>query len=269
MSAGYGPLIFYLSALFQYLSGERLIGEIILVLAGFTTGYLLLFLLIYRISSRWQAAAAGTLIAVLLIPRFYKYYVVLGPAVFLYALPFVTTEKDKKLPFFMLGCTVAVNALFRFDFGIYCVFTAVLTLILLFARHKQPQLFLRQSALVICGIILPFLPWLIFLMTRGELTGVLSDIYRALSGRGGGLSLPAPVLNITDLPFTSGQAFSLLFYLMPLTPLLLLLHLQSLKNRKHTGLFLFLSSIFAYCLYLQALHRSDIHHFLQAIFPIG
>ena len=42
----YGPLVFYLSAVGQMISGGRLIGEVLIVVAGYYLAYLLLFYLI-------------------------------------------------------------------------------------------------------------------------------------------------------------------------------------------------------------------------------
>ena len=88
LGSNYGPLVFYLSAFGQLVSDGRLIGEIALVISGYAAGYFLLFgITLQSTKSRWLSFSLLAF-ALLLMPRFYKYYVVLGPAVYATALFF-------------------------------------------------------------------------------------------------------------------------------------------------------------------------------------
>lgn len=81
----YGPLVFYASAVGQILSGKRIIGEIILWLIGYAIAYVLLFRLLWLASGKRSVAIIFTILALIVIPKIHKYYIVLGPVISLYA----------------------------------------------------------------------------------------------------------------------------------------------------------------------------------------
>ena len=130
----YGPFAFLPNGLAQSWSGGKLIGEVILVVLGFTAAYLLLFALTYRLTRSRFLSFAIVFIALTLFPRFYKYYIVLVPFAVLFV-TYVYIESPTPQRAIAVGGIVAMSWLFRHDLGVYSGVTALVAW--LFSRDSD------------------------------------------------------------------------------------------------------------------------------------
>ena len=260
----YGPLVFYATALFQYLFNKHLAGEIILIILAFAITTTFLFILINKITGKSYLAFLTTLLFILLCPRFYKYYIVLGPIIFLSAL-FRFTRSSKITSAFILGIACGINILYRFDLGAVCVFTSFLVITII--KRSSFTDFCYSSIATLSGILITILPWLIYLSTRIELFEFFIKHFSQIKDMSSGLYLPSPKYHSNEALFTKLNSYFFLYYLFPLVPIALIASLPLHKSQRTPKIFLFACSIFSLLLFAQALHRSDIPHFLQAIFP--
>ena len=143
----YGPLVFYVSHLVDVVSGGRPAGELVLCAFAYVLAYTLMFLCARYLSSTLPALVA-TLCAIATLPRFYKYYVLLMPALVLMAALTYLRRPSRSRLVLISGC-VAIAGLFRADLGIYgaaCAATAVGTEA--FSTHSLRRAIRRGLALV-------------------------------------------------------------------------------------------------------------------------
>ncbi|MEN8154324.1 MAG: hypothetical protein ABFR75_09905 [Acidobacteriota bacterium] len=262
----YGPLVFYMSALGQLLSGTRLIGEVILILSGYLVSYLLLFYLTEKISDKFYLSFILLTVSLTLLPRFYKYYIVLGPILFLFTIYKYFTQNKNERWIFFLGAGIGVNLLFRFDIGFYTLLTGVLAL---FIKNKKTDLraimrALKKLFMAVSGVVIP---WIIFILIKGGSFQKFSELFSIVKGIGTRISLPLPVFDLSQQFYSDYNNFSLLFWLFRLLPFIVLLFLFLFRkeiNKNERGI-IFLFSVFAILIFVQALHRTDISHLLQVI----
>ena len=78
----YGPLMYYASGAAQWLAGGRVGGELVLVCLAYAIGYTLLFRLMLGLGAPRRLAFAMTLVAILVLPAPFRYYLFLLPIVF-------------------------------------------------------------------------------------------------------------------------------------------------------------------------------------------
>ncbi|MGH7785347.1 MAG: hypothetical protein ACRERC_00680, partial [Candidatus Binatia bacterium] len=120
----YGPLRYYPSALAQWLLGPRTLAELLLVTLAYAAGYTLLFTLLWEVSGRRAVAALLLAVALVLAPRLFKYYVMLGPVLSLWA-AWRYIERQSSIFLVALAAMAVVFGLFRIDFGAFAGAAAV------------------------------------------------------------------------------------------------------------------------------------------------
>ena len=258
----YGPLTFYASALGQYLSHLRPIGETALIAGGFTTGYLLLFFLARQIVRSMAGGYLLLVCALLLLPQFYKYYCVLLPMLSLAGAYCYLRFPGRRWPVALLALSAAVSFLFRHDFG---VFSIVMTVALLAVDCEVP-LHRRVARLGVfsCFFLLFLAPWLLFLAAHGALLRYLRIIAYASFSMSKGLALPHPLLHWSS-PLLS-LAF-LLFFALPCLCLVLFFRKKGgFSTAQRKGLFA--AAALAAASLAQSSHRADYYHLLEGA-PAG
>ncbi len=267
--ATYGPLTFYASALAQIIFGQRFIGEVVLCTLGYVIAYVMLALLIYQITQKTQLAFFFGTLALLAIPRFYKYYVVLGPILTLW-LAWYYINKPKLGNIFWLAMAVALVGLFRADFGVYCTIS-VTVVVVLQPSYKTGRL---KRVLILWGeIFLVALPYLLFLAFKGGLEHYFSDMLAGGPGYARGMSLPFPMFQI-DQPLISGENLifiaTVFFVCFPIVSLLFcVMRWQYLEDTQRKIL---LVTAVLYSFSLFQVYRNDYFHVLQAAplaFPLA
>jgi hypothetical protein len=255
----YGPLVFYASALAQVFTGGRAIGEILLVVAGFATGYLILFTLVVRLTgTRWMGFVC-VVMALLMVPRLYKYYLILGPVAVL-AMTWAYLEERTTKRLVLLGASAGWLFLFRPDFGAYAGVVA------LFAVGRGDRPF-RRIGILAASSLGAVAPWLFWATTHHALVGYVRDTFLGSRSLATGMAVPMPAISFGSSFPTPGTTTSLLIGLFTIAPggaFLLLRFLGSGISAVRREQVLS-SCVLAQLDLIQAYHRSDYPHLLQAI----
>ncbi len=264
----YGPLTFYASALGQILSGNRLIGEIALIIVGYWTAYLLLFKLFYEVSKKVSISVICLSFALILIPRFYKYYLVLGPILTLYsAWRYIENKSTKTL--ICMGFAIAFTGLYRFDFGVYTVICGLSTIFVINYIRDNSEI-LKAIGVLLLSMLVFAAPWLLWVWYKGGMLNYLGDTLSGIIHQGEGLSLPFPRFRFNEsVTSNTNITFGLyvFFNIIPITSLATLYVLRD-KLKENEKYKLFVGIVLEQLTLIQATHRSDFGHLLQPI-PIG
>jgi hypothetical protein len=224
----YGPLTFYASALGQILSGKRIIGEIVLIVAGYLTAYLLLFELFYGASRKLSIASICLCFALILIPRFYKYYIVLGPIVSLYsAWKYIDSRSTKS--FLFMSFAIVITGLYRFDFGIYTALCGLTTIILVNLNQNIDNI-LKPIGIYLLVILGLASPWLLWALYKGGLANYFGDTLVGMLTQSGGLSLPFPRYKVSESVISNGNITFGLFVFYNIIPAASLAVLFTLRD---------------------------------------
>ncbi|MGE4605655.1 MAG: hypothetical protein AAEJ52_02815 [Myxococcota bacterium] len=261
----YGPLVFYASALGQWIGAERAVAEFVLQALAFALAYALLFRLTWAASGRFGIAFGSTLFAVTLMPRIWSYYLVLGPMLTLYT-AWRYVERPGRSSLALLAVAVAVAGLFRADFGVYCALGAFIAV----GTRPAPStaVRLRRVASLALAVFLCATPWLVFVAIRGGLSDYLFDSIGASAVVARVFALPFPGFNPHLIPFYRAEnALPILFPLVNLVPSAALGVLIATRGRfaAEQRAQLFCALAIAQGTLVQSLHRSDYWHLLQAI----
>lgn len=259
----YGPLTFYASALAQIVSNGRPIGEIALIVFGYAAGYTLLFVSMWQISKREWVAALFFLLALISLPRLYKYYIVLWPA---FSLLTIWWYIDKPAPrsIALMGLATAITGLFRHDFGVFVAIPAFLSIV--FHSGLPFQLRLRHLAYFTAATVISASPWLIWALLKGGLGRYFYESIFSSINHAAGLDLPFPVFQLTPLISRENGVFFayVIFYSLPFISLAAL-------RRNLTGVYslkVLVTVVMAQMTLMQSWHRSEFNHLLQSI-PIS
>jgi hypothetical protein len=257
----YGPLRYYPSALVQRVFGPRTLAELLLITTAYTIAYLLLFHLSWVASGRSLVSAALLVVALMLLPRLYKYYVVLGPVVCLW-MAWRYIERPTSTALALLAAAVVATGLFRADFGGFVGFASAVAVGTGpgTARERITRL-LHFAALC----LLLFAPWVLWLTLRGGLSGYFVDAFVVAPQHARAMSLPLP--RFAPPLLEPGNAVFLLFvvvFLLP--PMAFVVALRpgvcadACERRR-----IITTAVLAQAVLLHASHRSDFWHLLQAM----
>ncbi|MBI5825664.1 MAG: hypothetical protein HZB18_16675 [Chloroflexi bacterium] len=257
----YGPLTFYASAFTQIIFSTRVIGEIFLIVLGFSSAYTIFYWLMWSISRDRLLAFILLTILLVLVPRLYKYYIILGPALTLFFL-WIYVEHPSYKNLWMVGLAVVITGLFRPDFGIYMILSAAIAMLF------QKNFTIKKNFVNLfyfCGILLVIAsPWLIFVGTQGGLQDYLYNSTIGMVTTGVGMSLPVSVsqdiLSLKNLQLLAKIAFNLIPALS-----LFVFFLDSHAPDLSTRPILFALIVASQLTLIQGLHRSDYEHLLQAV----
>lgn len=258
--ATYGPLTFYVSALAQVFSGGRLMGEFILCTLGYAIAYGLLAVLMRRITNHIGLTCLFGALALLVMPRLYKYYIVLGPVVTLW-LTWLYIQKPKFTRLVWLALAVVITGLFRADLGVYCAVAATVAVFL--QSHNR----LKGVVGLWGSIVLFAVPWLGFLAFWGGLRRYFYDMLAGGLNIATGMSLAFPTFRINQMVFSEGNLFFITSVLLACFPVLvwffLALRWRSLEPMPRSML-VCAATLYTLCL-VQAISRFDVPHISQTL----
>ena len=264
--SSYGPLVSYGSAFGQYLSDNRLIGEISIIILGYTLAYMLLFYLTLKFTKSNIYSFLLLMFLVFLMPSFYIYYIVLGPALTSTIL-YIYLHRRKSVWIVALGFAVSITGMYRLDFGFYAFVTSIVAIIL---KQKNKGAICKDFfGLILTGLIFTS-PWLIFLKLKINLTDVVVNIISASTKLASGLALPTPNFefgNVTSRYFSHYNLFSFQFWFflsIPLITIVMIIFRWRVVEKSERN-FVLCISLFSFMIFFQALHRSDYFHFLEVI----
>jgi hypothetical protein len=257
----YGPMSFYVRAVAQLCFGQRLIAEVVLVCVAYAFAYTLLFALTRRLSGSRGTAFFLLSAALVCIPRYYKFFVVLMPMLTLTA-GISQILRPTRTTAFLLGAIVGTTALFRHDFGIYCLIAAGVALSAGVTTGTSARLSASFSFAAGIGAVAG--PWVLGVIGLGRLPDFIRDLAAVTRTQESGLSLPHPLLTWID-PW--GSALFLGFYLVPFLLAFVVLALRRRLARNEKAVAGFVAALATLTL-LQSTHRADLGHLLQSI-PAG
>ncbi|MBD2085247.1 hypothetical protein NDI49_10030 [Trichocoleus sp. ST-U3] len=260
----YGPLVFYASALSQILSGKRIIGEMILLVVGYSIAYVLLFRLLWLASGRLSISIVFTLLGLTLIPRIYKYYIVLGPVMSLFA-AWSYVERPSRRSLWFLALEIAITGLFRPDFGVYSALCGIVVV----GLRPTPKLLVKiqRLSVFVGAIIVCASPWLIWSLLNGGLGNYFYDSTFGAVNHAVGLSLPLPGFKGDGSLISPENAVfvvSRFFYALPVVSIFVAILRRNQMTEEERRKIL-ATAILAQAALLQASHRADYGHLLQAI----
>lgn len=260
--ANYGPLVFLSSFLVGALSGGRLLGDFLLSLIAYAAGYVLLYQgTLWLTGKRWPAVAVVT-IALIGFPRFYKYYIVLCPMLTLATL-YLYVEKRTLSRLVAMAVAVVIAGLYRPDFGYYSSLAATLSVFL----GGQPGVRWKHFALLVASALVSMSPWWGYLLLKGRLLTYIQESTTGAAAMARGLRLPVPLYRFSESIASPHNlvAISYLFWWGLLLVALVLLvqgwRVREPIRRTMAATTLLLASL---CM-VQAMHRADYPHLLQAV----
>ncbi len=269
----YGPMVFYASALWYWLSGS-LLGETIACAIGFA----LCLAIIFALVSRHVSTIAGLLAAstgYLLEARFYKWYIWLFPLGTIWLLDRIggAERQGRNRMAATTGIWAGLGWLFRWDVGTTGAMACLAFLMLTRARTDSGLRFpWRSSFVFVASFVIPPLGWFGFLLFDRGLTGLSFFVRASIKGAielSRAMALPLPSFNLAD-PLSPASTVVLAYWLVPAVYLIcglfwLMAELRGQPTRR-TRLLLAIALI-GLSTFHQCLHRKGATHLLQVIPP--
>ena len=161
--SSYGPLSYLPRVVTQSVLGERLIAEVILAALAYGAAYGLFYGVCRDLSGSWRVAWALLAVALICLPRYYKWPVVLIPALTGCTALRLLSDRLTGSTAAAAGATLGVAWLFRHDYMAYSA--AIVALAWTLRRRREPVIrgLLPYFAL---GLAAVAGPWLIVLALR-------------------------------------------------------------------------------------------------------
>jgi hypothetical protein len=257
----YGPLTFYASYAAQRIGGGTIAAELLLCALAYSTAFLLIFRCAREMGGT-PIALMVTTVAIVQLPRFYKYYIFLGAALVLICV-FRYVRQPKTGRLLLLAIAVAVAGLYRPDQGAYAFITAVAAVVI--TERSALRALVTLPAMVAAAAS----PWLIFLVARGGLGKYIFDESFGAMHHAVGLNLPFPRLNFSQ-PLAGGPNLSALAYFIwwavPGVAVIALIAGWKRLDRPMRCCAI-ITIIYAGLSLLQSAHRSEVGHLIQAVAP--
>jgi hypothetical protein len=261
----YGPMAMYTSAAGLWASGS-LIGEMLLCVGG----YALCVSLIYRLVAAYSSRTTGLVAAgfgMLLLSRFYKWYVWLIPLATLWVLHRYLSSPARQRRRWLICCgfVLGLSWLYRLDMGTMGLAATIVFMVLLETGHPprlNAQVFRTVGTLMAAFSVLP-LTWFGFLAIKVGGAAPWVFLKNTITGAftvAKGMSQPLP-----------SDAVAILGYV--LVPAVLLVGACTSLNRERAGQadsrsrFLLAASLIGMSVFHQAMHRKGPIHLLQILPP--
>jgi len=283
-SSVYGPAIFYLSALAQWVDTSRLLPEVILIYLGYLFSYLVFCFILKKESQDRKLVFFFAFICIAAFPRFHKYHVLIGPAIFIGSLYWLKNTNSIKTIAIVLAVASAICGLFRIDFGIYSAIASFIYLFFLVVNEDdKKKSYLKYIGIYTIIAVATVLPWIIFIAIQGNIVETIEVFYRTTIGVHLGLAKPLPDYKLEQFPLSRENKHITLYILLKLAPILIitLVMLGHIKKKEpdvgwaasnivllpldRRKLKLVVLSIVSYLYFLQASHRIDMPHIKQAL----
>jgi hypothetical protein len=256
----YGPLSYWLRSAALAITGQEPVAEVLLCSVGYVASYAALLWLLLRVCGNRAVVIALLSLALLAMPRFYKFPVILLPVLsLLAALALLESPTRKRAA--ALGAVTGITLLFRYDYGAAAASIGVLALGLVRPLGSTGKRGLFSAATIAMVAIVA--PWLVALAWRPGLYQHLQDLWQSTSGVASGLGLPHPLLGSTR-----SHEFWMFAVFYALPALLLAAAALEWRARRSESAGRYALVAFAALAYLpQSAHRADEGHLLQVLAP--
>jgi hypothetical protein len=277
MFTNYGPLTPFTSAAGLWISRPgpySLMPETLFCVTGYALALFGIFFLVKTYASR-IASIIATILGLLLMARFYKWYYWLFPVAGLVCThQLLQNERREYYWIGAAGLLCGIGGLYRVDLGIALFCFYLICIIAHCFSHPDRLRALKLLGWFITAFSMPFLVWFTTLILHG---GSVGDFFSAfIDGAVGvvrGLSLPFPRFDVWH-PFSHQSSAAIGFVLVPLIyiacaclGLLRLLKLDADEESRQKSRFMIAVSIMGVGILPQALHRSDLGHLVQVLPP--
>ena len=255
--SSYGPLSYAPRVVAQAMLGERLIAEVALVAIAYGLAFGLFFSVCRELSGSPTASWALLAVALLCLPRYYKWPVVLIPALTGWMSLRLLRGRMTRATAAASGGAVGLAWLFRHDYLVYSACVAALAWWMRGWREPEIRRLLPHAAL---GFVVVAGPWLAVLALKRGLVSYVFEIAGVTGSHAVGLGLPHPLLD------WSSTGATVLFAAAYGLPVLTAVHGvtspdRSKCDRQLAWLVLTLAVVFL----PQSMHRADPGHLLQVL----
>lgn len=258
----YGPLTFYASAWAQAIFGHCPLVEILLTVTGFALGYSAFLSFGKRLYKSDWVALIVVLVLLLLLPRSYKYFIILGPGLVAYCLYAWRTEPSIK-GLWKLAAAVVLTGYYRSDFGTYSVIATMIAIALLEVPLSERLIVGAKWLGMLAALGSPYLVWL---ASRGALGTYLENSFRDASIQARVFRLPLPTYMPAQWPLSGNNSMFLMYLVLGLAPSATLA--VAWIKRKELGETTFRAivpmAILAQLSFMQSLTRPGFGHLIQA-----
>ena len=263
--ADYGPLVFYVSHADQKLGGHSVAAELLADTFFYAVAYVLIYANASLVCRRQSVALIITLLAIVQLPRFYKYYILLGPSLSLLGLLLYVDRPTRGRLAVVAACAV-VTGLFRPDMGAYAVAAAIVAV----AMSRPSCAGAAKHVAALAGLMLLFAsPWLAFLLARHGLAAYVRDSTVIAASHADGLSRPIPLLDLharLRSPENLEAMAYLVWWAVPIFGVAALVlawrRLDSVARRRAI-----VAAVAAALCLAQSVHRTGFGHLIQSIAP--
>ena len=259
--SAYGPLSFYPSAAAQIISSNRISAELAVDVLGYLLAYLCFFAAVRRLTDRRSVAYASLVVAVVLAPPMYKYYIAMGPLLVLVAC-YRYIERPEVFRLALLAASVAITGLFRPDYGAYTALTACAAIYLAQPAGRHWRAMSLWALLVFACAM----PWLVFVTARGGLAEYLYSSMWGSLAQAQSLTLPLPWPGWHRLVSLSNAKFASFayFWVLPAVCAALVWRARGPQLGCDWRMVI-VAVILAQLTLVQSIHRSDHRHLVEAI----
>ena len=256
--SSYGPLSFASRAFFQAMLGDRIIAEVALAAVGYGVAYGVLYscfrALTGSVGVSWLLLAS----ALLCLPRFYKFPVVLIPALAAWsALRLIRRPVDTRTAV-AAGITLGIAFLFRVD---YFIATAVVVGVGWARRSMRQPAALRRLPMALVSLTIVVLPWLLTLAATRGIFSYAADQLGGVGSKAVGMGLPHPLL-VWDHPVVSAL-FACAYSLVVIAVLVVVGSRRTDDAAPRDAAWIGAAAGMAFL--PQSMHRTGVSHLLQVV----
>jgi hypothetical protein len=255
----YGPLSFLVRYAFQAFLGDRILAEVLLAMAGYGLAYGFLFSCFRRMAGSVALAALLLAVALLLLPRYYKFPIVLVPALAAWSALRLVDASLSRGGAIAAGIALAVAFLFRHD---YFVFAAVVVSVGWFRGTRREPAAQRTASLMALAFAVVAGPWIAIVAWKRGLWPYLMELAGVTGSKTVGFGLPHPLLHWAQPAETVAFAAA---YTLPALALarLLIMRKRSIEEAARDAAWIGVAAGLAFL--PQSMHRADVPHLLQVI----
>lgn len=256
--SSYGPLSFALRALFQAMLGDRIVAEVALAAVGYGVSYGVLYACFRGLTGSGGVSWLLLGVALVCLPRFYKFPVVLIPALAAWSALRLTRDPIGRGPAVASGIVLAIALLFRVD---YFAAAAVVGGVAWARRAAREPAALRFVPTAVVALAILVLPWLGSVAATRGLYSYLAELAGVTGSHVVGMGLPHPLLA------WARPTESLLFACVYSLPMPAAVALVGSRRPADTATrdAVWIGAIAGIAFLPQSMHRADVGHLLQVV----